>query len=319
MDEELILLDKIQKDVLKRQRLCMFQNCNNKAIKSHVLQKNGILNKIACNGHLVERKSSNWFKLLDDGIVTFQKVGLSSAYTFNGFCQHHDSSIFKPIEVEQQLDLYCNLQQSLFCYRGLCQEIRRKEISVEIVSESLTTENPFYYIHMYSLKKGLVEGIENLKFFKSKLEYSISNMIFDQFYFETVKIPRIELCISAPLNIYDKNNSRSNCSITPYVTSFVNVFPKDENSYVIVGYHKDYPCYWTDQFISKIKATNNKQLIFKEISDLVSVRLEFWLMSEKLFNTFDSKKLNQLKDIFSDSILNFSKDLNTNFNLFDDL
>ena len=73
----------------------------------------------------------------------FKLVGVNNVYTFPGFCSIHDSSIFKTIESIETLDLQDKEQQSLFAYRGLCQEIRRKEISTETLEELKDkTEHP---------------------------------------------------------------------------------------------------------------------------------------------------------------------------------
>ncbi|MFM2291875.1 MAG: hypothetical protein RIS29_1688 [Bacteroidota bacterium] len=318
MIDDLKLLDDLQRKAIKKRRQCMYGDCKCDAIKSHVLQKNGILNKIAKNGHLYERQPTSWFNIFYDGVVTFKRVGLNNAYTFNGFCNNHDTAIFKPIEVERKLDLNSNLQQALFCYRGLCQEIRRKEIVIDIFSGNELNLNPLFYFMMNQNSRSEREGIENLLYFKKWLEDSILINSFDQFYFETIQIPLIELCISVPLNIYDPDNSKSENSRVPFVTSFINVFPKEENSYVIVGYHKDYPCNWTDSFVTQMKS-RDKAIVFKALSDLLSLRLEFWLMSESLFINLSKRKIEELKEIICQNTTEFSKDLNTGFNLFADL
>ena len=115
---------KAKKNSDKKSRSCMFHKCQEKAIKSHVLQKNGILREISSNNHLIELCSPNPFELEEKGILDFKTKGINDVYTFNGFCKTHDSEVFKPIEVNANLNFDRKIQQSLFCYRGLCQEIR---------------------------------------------------------------------------------------------------------------------------------------------------------------------------------------------------
>ena len=40
--------DKLEKSLVKRKWKCMCPNCNENAINSHLLQRNGILNNVAC-------------------------------------------------------------------------------------------------------------------------------------------------------------------------------------------------------------------------------------------------------------------------------
>ena len=147
---------------------------------------------------------------------------------------------------------------------------------------------------------------------------------FDRFHFETIQIPKIEVCISVPLNISeleirDENETydewRMNKAILS-TTSFINVFPKGKFTYIIAGYHKDYVCKWTDNFIARVKR-KKKERIFKEISDLITSSLNFGqchqnslLLSEKLI-------FQKYKEIFAANVYNHGPKLKTKLNLFE--
>lgn len=308
----------------KKERICMFDNCNQKTIKSHVLQKNGILREISEDNHLIQLIPANPFEMSEKGISDFKLVGINDAYTFQGFCANHDSNVFKLIETESTLNFFDKNQQALFCYRGLCQEIRRKEIATEWMVELRPLFPPPLLPIIDSLIDGLNDGIQNLKIFKTELEKNIISKNSDSFYFETIKIPKIELCISVPLNIGELNIPKD-VSYKKWreekqimTTSFINIFPKNNESYVIVGFHKDYPCDWTINFIKKMKTENRKEIL-KELSDLVTLRLEFWSMSKSLFNQIPQKKINEYKLLFSQNAFNHSSKLETELNLFENI
>lgn len=315
MKKEILKARKISENKVRK---CMFENCSNKAIKSHVLQKNGILRQISENNHLVQLVPTNPFEIDEKGLMNFKIVGINDVYTFNGFCSIHDTEIFAPIENQTNLNFEENKQQALFCYRGLCQEIRRKEISLEWLRHM----RPFVAFqnlkYIDSLIRGYSGGIKNLKFFKTEIESSMRSGDYDNFIFETVKIPKIEVCISVPLNIVDELNPLTNNRLEVFVTSFINVFPKDDESIVICGYHKNYPCKWTEGFLQRIK-TKTQVEIFKEISDLITLRLEFWTMSQILFKNIPPIKLVEYKYQFTKNIYNHNLDLNTKLNLFENL
>lgn len=281
----------------------MFSSCPDCAIKSHVLQKNGILHEISVDNHLIERVSANPFEMEEKGIADFKRIGINNVYTFYGFCQKHDTELFKPIETEKTLNLYSQNQQLLFCYRGLCQEIRRKEIALEMLSDlrSIVPKDLSFLVD--SVIDGNEDGIRNLNYFKSELEGSITTGRNDNFYFETLEIERIELCISVPLNVgedeipenMDYEEWKKNKRI-PFVTSFLNVFPKGSSSYIIVGYHKEFPCNWTMKFIERIKNSTRIEIL-KELSDLVTLRLEFWALSIPLFEKIDKSELKRYRKL----------------------
>lgn len=318
-----ILLE-VKKKAEKKLRKCMFDNCSDQAIKSHVLQKNGILREISENNHLIQLVSANPFEMHEKGISDFKLVGINDVYTFKGFCSEHDSEVFKSIESETEIDFQNKAQQALFCYRGLCQEIRRKEIANEWIVD-LKPHFPYQYLPLVtSMSDGFIDGISNLTFFKMELEKCIISCNYNQFIFETIKIPKIDLCVSVPLNIGNleipKDNDyekwRNENKIVP--TSFINLFPKENENYVIIGYHKDYPCNWTSNFIEIMKAGNRKE-IFKEISDLLTLRLEFWTMSKSLFEKIPQIKIAEYKFLFSQNVFDHSPELKTDLNFFENI
>jgi hypothetical protein len=307
----------------KKDRRCMVNDCENSAITSHVLQKNGILKQISENNHLIELKPSDPFKIEEQGISQFKLVGINNVYTFPGFCSSHDSAIFKPIETELTLDLYNKEQQSLFSYRGLCQEIRRKEIATELLTDLKGTFPPHMWSMVNASLDGFEDGLKNLLFFKKEFETCIKSKSFNRFHFETLQIPKIDICISVPLNIgeltvRDENETYEQWrrkKTSPFTTSFMNVIPKEKHSYIITGYHNDFLCKWTDNFIARIKK-DNKEQIFKELSDLITLRLEFWAMSPKLFSNISKTDLEKYKSLFSENVFNHSPKLKTKINLF---
>jgi hypothetical protein len=303
---------KSRKKSERKTRLCMFDDCQREAIKSHVLQKNGILREISEKNHLIQLLPPNPYELNKKGIYDFKKVGINDVYTFKGFCKEHDNDLFEPIESKSILDFTNANQQALLSYRGLCQEIRRKEIAIEGLMD-LIKLFPIEKAHlMHQVLKGYEHGIKNLSFFKREFEREIKNNKYSCFEFKTIKIPRIDLCISVPLNITTSENENLNI---PFSTSFVNVFPKDNYTYVISGFHKDYKCSWTKKFLLKMKSPR-KDKIFKELSDLVTMRLEFWTMSPKLFKKIPPEDIDEYKRFFLENLFNHDSGLRTKLNIF---
>jgi hypothetical protein len=239
-----------------------------------------------------------------------------------GFCNYHDNEIFKPIESKDNFDANSPYHQALFSYRGLCQEIRRKEIVLESLEEMTNYLPPKTRIFSSALKDGNEAGIKNLTFFKNELEAAISKQNFEDFVFSTVELPKFELCISVPLNIGETENPKNlpyeewkNEQPIPFITSFINIFPLNDKSYFIGGYHKKYPCSWTEKKLRKFSYSKLKE-IKKELSDLIVLRLEFWVMSPRLFKSIPEDMLRKYKQKFLEEIFNHSGKMKTKINLF---
>jgi len=196
-------INRTWKRLKNKERICMYKNCNRKAINSQVYQKNGILKQISENNHLMQLQITDAYKIKESGIMELKRIGINDAYSFKGFCNDHDTKIFSAIETRDNLDFFETNTQALFSYRGLCQEIRRKEISLEFVNKMMLLMN---HPQAIPLSNGFKSGIKNLTFFKNELETAILNQTYTNFNFSTFEIPKIKLCISVPLNIEDLEN-----------------------------------------------------------------------------------------------------------------
>ena len=76
------------------------ENCGNRIIRAHTVQRHGGLAAIAENGHVVSAKSAAQDRLRNHGAFVPRKVGVRSASTFMGFCEKHDNSMFQPVETK---------------------------------------------------------------------------------------------------------------------------------------------------------------------------------------------------------------------------
>lgn len=300
---------------------CMAPKCKKKSISSHVLQKNGILSSIANQRHLIEAKPSTFWELKEKSATNFSKIGINDAFTFPGFCSEHDNSIFKSIE-SKQIDFTNYNVQLLFSYRGLCQEIRRKQIVKNLLNQAIKHRDDFKTIviteNFEDFRDGLEAGIRNLNYFKSLIEEDIRKQK-KSFIFWTIFRPLSEICTSAPLNIKEPNEKDANFdSYEEYkkknlrkknATTFVNIFPSSLNSVWIVGEHKEYPSSYTKELLK-----SNWQKI---LTDLIVLRMEYWCMSEQLYQERIFPKLKEIKAVFSQNVLNHDFNLSTSLNLFD--
>jgi hypothetical protein len=130
-----IQLEDARKKILDKKRKCLSPNCNNDAIKnSHVLQRQGILNM------LVDRNNKFYTLQLgslfnkDEGILKLRKVGINEGYIFPGYCKKCDYQVFK--EIETHPIKFNRKAKALFAYRSVCNELRRKEVILEVMKVS---------------------------------------------------------------------------------------------------------------------------------------------------------------------------------------
>jgi hypothetical protein len=71
----------------------------------------------------------------------------------------------------------------------------------------------------------------------------------------------------------------------------------------------------TDDFIAKMRSGARSE-IFKDISDLLTLRLEFWAMSPSLFAYITSEKIEEFDRVYREHMFDYDDSTRTDLNLF---
>nr|GFB47557.1 hypothetical protein [Tanacetum cinerariifolium] len=127
--EEKRQIDKLFRIAQSRRRKCMYPGCGEVAIGSHILQKKGILDKIAEEGHVMQLTQGTPYHPM-----RFERRGIGTAdmLVFSGFCSinKHDAQVFDEIE-NQPCDFTTYRQQLLSSYRGHLNELAKQYFLVD--------------------------------------------------------------------------------------------------------------------------------------------------------------------------------------------
>ncbi|MMZ49033.1 hypothetical protein D1872_107190 [compost metagenome] len=140
-------------------------NCNKTTSNAHSIQNNRFLDKIANNNG--EVMCIDFGKLGLYGNLKLQKVGRKKASIFTGFCNYHDSSIFKPIE-ESEYEINNKEQEFLFAYRAFALSYYERHSSYGFINEHLEIKQKENHVDIEEFK-------EKVSFYKKHLSY-IENM-----------------------------------------------------------------------------------------------------------------------------------------------
>lgn len=314
----------IDKNLAKKNWKCLHPNCGKDAINSHLLQKNGVLNNVAEDGHLYEVKSESIFKFkANEYPLKFIKKGINEAFSLPLFCNSHDTDLFASIEKgEIDFNLYSN--QLLFTYRAICAELRKKEILQEKFSRMLKSN----IIHK-NASESMIEtleltrygyelGVKDNDFYKKSIEEELFNENAPRGYsFKTLKIQNLPVCASSIFSPTNSDHEDDPEREDPFEAVFFNLIPKGECSYVIIGYFIKHTTDWIKEYfdswdnLSKIEIEN-------KITNLLVTRTETWAMSPRLHNQISEKEvLQKILDYINNNALNLDEDQNVDFNLFE--
>jgi hypothetical protein len=151
------------------------RSCEGDAISAHTVQRNGGLSAIAENGHVLSVKRAAEMLYLNQGRFVPAKVGVRHASTFSGFCSHHDTTMFRPVEVgTRELNVETCF---LLSFRALAYELVTKEAAIAAIplQRDLDKGRPFHeqvriQEHLHVGQLGFHLGLADLKRYKAAFD-----------------------------------------------------------------------------------------------------------------------------------------------------
>lgn len=263
-----------------RGRKCFSKGCENQAIKSHVLQKNGLLNKITDNNnHLYEVKRLNF----PSPHFSIRKEGINQAMSFYGFCSHHDSEIFREIENEY-FDLNSYRSLALLSYRSILKEYREKEIAIDVYTRASKS----------SLLKGYFDLDEILVKIQAEtlllwdLEFLLASITEDlasdseHFTFATISTRSLDVCASAVYSIESIADTFANASMNLndkrlLQAIIINICPSSNSSSIVLGIHKESGMDCKNEISTMVNG--DAEALLKYLSDLLIKKFSTWACS----------------------------------------
>lgn len=271
-------------------RKCFVEGCNNNAINSHLLQKNGTLSLLAEKKHIWQTSYNKFPK----GNYTIKEVGVNNSLTFKGFCNLHDTQIFKSIESGPiNFDEYKNLL--LLSYRALLKEYRDKETMNDCFRLILKQVND---VKSNSSFEAMITANQYMMW---DLEYDMACINEDlstesrAFHFEVLTLPKLEVCCSACFSLVSIADSLKITELgyiktEPIPAVILNLIPEANETKLILGYNKISEKYLIDP-ISEFRNLRDDELL-KKVSDFIIRSVEIWICS----NTFYQQKIYPRKE-----------------------
>lgn len=296
---------------------CIIDGCTDKAINSHLLQQNGILDNVSTDGHLIEYKQTDPFTWREDAPpFEMKRIGKKKAFSLPLFCNNHDTSIFKEVETHP-IDLEQYRVHLLLSYRVVCAEIRKKQVNVEQFSRFLNAESLKYGGGLEQIelaKTGNELGIKDLETFKKLFEEELENET-SRFTFKVYKYPFLDIYGSAVFSPIDYLITDPK-QVEPLNSVFIHVIPYNEETNIIVGYSNDYVDDWIMEYVDSWQELEDEDFE-KHLTKLFTAHIENWGMSPDLLSEIKEENLKLLEEYTVQNAINHSIHQQVDFNLFE--
>lgn len=309
------IIDRIKKNVQNLEWECVCNGCHEKAINSHLLQRNGILNSITDNGHLMEVRTAHIFKWKKDNPpVEFKKVGINNALSQHIFCSQHDTDLFKSIE-QNNIDLDSYKTFLLLSYRATCSELRKKEIAGKEFyrfkeSRTLPMKLTDYAVQFLSQNE---EARKELKFYNEQLINELKDVSNGNFTFYHFEYDLMDIYASSIVTM-DGRQFIGNDEILHNL--FIHIIPYNGKLHIITGYHNNY-C--NEELIDYVESWESLSVeeLQRKLTHLFIFKIENWGLSVGLYKAIKQGKIEQFMDNLKGFNVDYETPRSAQFNLFE--
>lgn len=152
----------------------------NKISKAHSIQEKQMLSVIQRNGKVYSLDISIRNLKRNNGQLSYELFGIKDFSTFRGFCEKHDTELFKSIDTQPLIPT--DQQIFLYAYRSLCKGLFDKENSFNVYSNTIKNNMNLKVVN--ALLRGMARGtqfsLDILKTHKKKYDDDLKHKRYER-------------------------------------------------------------------------------------------------------------------------------------------
>ncbi|WP_236979856.1 hypothetical protein [Membranihabitans maritimus] len=268
-------------------------NCGDKIIQAHSLQRNGVLSLVESdvNGNqkvlCFKNPTVNGF----GQYIGLTPIGKKNASTFFGFCSVHDKGVFQPIE-DQEIDISSDEHCFLLIYRGAAKEYHQKIEELKGFKENDRFNSPGMEFEQTSRVIGTETAIREAEDVKKILNEILKNRDFSKLDYLTQTMNYcIPIACSATLTpkhyLSDELFNHSEDHNDKYEPIFLTVIPRENKTHILYSCLPEHKK--AQKFIDELKALN-EQTFQAVTSSLLIGNVHNTFLSPQLFGNLTEEE-----------------------------
>lgn len=312
--KKMSIIQKIIRKSYSENWSCLCPGCHERAINTHLLQQNGILNRASNSHSYMELKHKDIFYWNEDEFkCKFEERGITQAISYPIFCSKHDSELFKNAEKES-VDFDDYRTQLLFSFRTLCCDYRKTEI-VLLQNKNMLEDGELNVNFSKSWGDYVLNIIDNGQTIGAYIEDLYNEILCPNnkaYEFKHYTLPKMDVYASA---CDYKNGIRLNGIEGPSIC-FIHVIPQQQSLEVIIGYKKNIVTLEHLQYSTLWNDLDKKSLEWM-ITELFANRTENCGIGKELYNKIPTKQIDRFRSYISENIGNGIEPKGIDFNLFE--
>ncbi|OTW84239.1 hypothetical protein BK702_22630 [Bacillus thuringiensis serovar cameroun] len=276
------------------------KQCEGKIKNAHSLQNNGVLSKIAEDGHVVILHPD--FKK-DDLICDGKDESKNKATTFTGFCDKHDTLVFLDIETKE-IDVKSSKQCFLFAYRAFALEMHKKKeqlkSSKQLFKLKPSTTKVMEFVADYRFKE---LSLKDLFEYKLLFDDALMNENYDRIQSTTFTFD-YEISMASCGAVTLTHDIKGNVMNDTYSmederlkTLFFTILPNGGKTYFIFNWLKDETDFFRD-YIQQLESLTKGQ--FRNyINNFLPTYTENLVLAPSLWRSFTEEQKDTFFKLFS--------------------
>lgn len=304
------ILDAARRKSKKHDYYCCIPGCNKKALNhSHIIPQSA-LKKYICNDNnmliqcqIDEIHPMSTYKTGEIPFEKFHTIGINGAMSLPLFCNEHDNDLFcqyeKDADGAEPYEVRFQVLQSL---RATC-ALKHYNTKLLIQGQHKSSIDDFYLGYIYEEDQKLSQNIINrCNSTISALYQSIVTNNFSPYVFVCIELELLKLAVCDVL--YDDADLETDKCDGPLNVLFINLIPKNNHSYLILGYDKRYISNKLKDKMEEWVCTLKEGLNIKTLYDILCHCGNIWCISpdcdsriiEYLKNNYSEKRIETLFD-----------------------
>lgn len=293
--------------------------CNNKIIRAHTISKSINLNPIAQNEHVYSFMGSNFSQLIKtNGKFIAEKISVKKASTFGGFCDKHDSEIFKALD--SGFD-FTSEQIFLNYYRTLVRELYIKEKNVHHQTTIMKSydkglspiQQKRYQDFLFNASMGMDIGHRDLERIKLQMDKKLVSKKFTSMKYYGILIDTIPDIISTCVWVVScdfENNQLADLSNFSKFYNSISVSTlilSDKQGVILFSWNDEISSPECYSFIQNLHKLSDSEKIKACVYWLFAINENIYF-APAWWEALEKTKQQQITDIFNNTLLD-KKDL----------
>lgn len=324
IEEDNIEFSKLKSEMSQKATLkeCFLKDtiteCSTKIINAHSLQRMGSLSVLETevNGN------QNVYALTEtqinpkSGLLELLPIGKKAASTFFGFCQHHDTRIFEPIEQHPELINLNSIEHCfLLSFRAFAISYHRKKEDINLFSiqDEAFRIRLKRYLNIYNLQEyleGLIIGLKDMEPNKKILVdalYSKDYSCLDFFVYELDYTAPVAMCMltTPPFLFSGKPINTSEDPEYQFSDIITSVIPLKSRTLIIFAAFKKEP--WGCIYLDELNQMHDIQLQ-KALTWHILTTSENCFFSPAWYDKLNNRQKQDIIDLYD-----YASDVNTPF------